>query len=477
MLARTAVRIADIQLLSRAMLAFGLAMCAAGLERPARAHEDHDQPRQRIEKVDDKAIYKPTPLPDRIVLTWAGDPAHSQAVTWRTDTSVRIGVAEIAPAEAGPHFVAQARQVAAQRELLTSDNGRAHYHSVNFVDLKPNTRYAYRVGDTLNWTEWFQFTTASERAAPFSFIYFGDAQNDIRAHWSRVIREAIRDAPKARFMIHAGDLVNHGNVDTEWGQWFGAGGWLNAMIPNVPAPGNHEYPRIDQQDDDSERALARNWRPQFLLPANGPAGLEDTVYWVDFQGMRVIALNSNEDQARQVEWLDKTLAENPNRWTVVAFHHPIYSNAPDRDNPELRRLWKPLFDKYRVDLVLQGHDHSYSRTGLDVPEDIVGTENVPTGAAAKSAEGGTVYVVSVSGPKLYDVQRRPFMRRAGEAIQLYQVIHVDGDRLRYEARTAIGDIYDAFTLQKRQGQKNELIEQIPNTPESLPKPERAAAAQ
>jgi 3',5'-cyclic AMP phosphodiesterase CpdA len=302
-----------------------------------------------------------------------------------------------------------------------------------------------------------------------------------------VVRGAFADAPKARFMLHAGDLVSHSNVDSEWGEWFHAGGWLNAMIPSVATPGNHEYPR-----DPRGRALARHWRPQFALPTNGPAGLEETVYSLDFQGLRVISLNSNEEQQRQIEWLDKTLADNPNRWTVVTFHHPVYSTKKGRDNPQIRGWWKPVFDKYSVDLVLNGHDHSYARMGFDVPQnvgsihekvsdvlkkngaglaalqEVVGTINEATGVTAQSPEGGTVYVVSVSGPKMYEVDREPYMQRAGQGIQLYQIIHVDGDRMRYEARTATGELYDAFTLVKRPSGKNELIEQVPDTPESLP---------
>jgi hypothetical protein len=92
-------------------------------------------------------------------------------------------------------------------------------------------------------------------------------------------------------------------------------------------------------------------------------------------------------------------------------------------------------------------------------------ENVPTGVTKRSEESGTVYVVSVSGPKMYELGHRPFMRRAAEDTQLYQVITIDQDEIRYEARTATGRLYDAFTLRKRPSQPNELIEQVPDTPE------------
>lgn len=46
----------------------------------------------------DVHVHAPSPLPDRIVLTWNGDPATTQAVTWRTDATAMRGMAELAPA-------------------------------------------------------------------------------------------------------------------------------------------------------------------------------------------------------------------------------------------------------------------------------------------------------------------------------------------------------------------------------------------
>src|SRR5207248_1144712 len=58
-------------------------------------------------------LHLPAQFPDRIVLTWRGEPTRSQAVTWRTDTTIREAVGQIAIAEAGPDFAAKARTVPA----------------------------------------------------------------------------------------------------------------------------------------------------------------------------------------------------------------------------------------------------------------------------------------------------------------------------------------------------------------------------
>jgi 3',5'-cyclic AMP phosphodiesterase CpdA len=199
--------------------------------------------------------------------------------------------------------------------------------------------------------------------------------------------------------------------------------------------------------------------------------LEETVYYLDYQGVRIVSLNSNERQEEQVGWLRAVLANNPQKWTVVTFHHPIFSPAVNRDNARLRGLWKPVLDEFKVDLVLTGHDHTYARSG-DVSQRgvSVGMKNVPEGyQQAYDPEIGTVYVVSVSGPKMYGVGDADWAVRFAEDTQLFQIIHVDGDELRYEARTATTRLYDQFTLKKRPGKPNELREAL------LPENRRAPA--
>jgi 3',5'-cyclic AMP phosphodiesterase CpdA len=426
-----------------ALFAVGLLATSAGAQESAPA------------KYDEKLIHRPSPMPDRIILTWAGNPATSQAVTWRTDTSVTTPVAQLAVAEGGPGFdptwakdkdraAKLPRTVPARSRPLTTALNEALYHRVNFEGLTPRTKYAYRVGDGTNWSEWFQFETPSDARQPFGFIYFGDAQNGIKTLWSRVARGAYSDMPKAKFILHAGDLVNSGSSDTDWGEWHAAAGWINGMVPSVPTPGNHEY-------TGPNGGITEHWRAQFTLPEHGPPGLGQTCYFLDVQGVRVVSLNSNEMVSEQVPWLEWVLSNNPNRWTVVTFHHPVYSTVAGRDNKHIREAWRPVFDRFGVDLVLQGHDHTYGRTGL------MREDNVLSGAFHRG-ERGTVYAVSVSGAKMYTLGDDFRMHATAQDKQLYQLITIDGDRLRYEARTATGELFDSFVLRKRPDGGNDLLD-------------------
>ncbi|MBD2699189.1 metallophosphoesterase family protein [Spirosoma sp. BT702] len=405
--------------------------------------------------------YVPTVYPDRLILGWQDNPATSQSVNWRTDSTVTNAVGAIAEADPSPDFVSKATVVPATTERIVLDGKTKLYHFVHFKNLKPATKYTYRVGDGTYWSEWFQFKTAQNGAAPFSFLYFGDAQNDIRSLWSRAIRGAYSTLPTVNFMIHAGDLITTSNADWQWGEWFEAGGWINGMVPTLATPGNHEYFR----DEQGKSRVSRHWRPSFVLPENGPKGLEETTYQFDYQGTRFISLNSQGallDSAvlnEQANWLTQVLSNNPNRWTVVTHHHPIYSTKQGRDNDEWRAKMEPIYKKYNVDLVLQGHDHTYGR-GL----------NMPLGKSRKHPDG-PIYVVSVSGPKMYDIGLQNWMDRAASNTQLYQIISIDGDKLSYQSYTVTGEKYDSFELTKNGKGQNTLVDQSPAlAPERLELP-------
>jgi acid phosphatase type 7 len=414
----------------------------------------------------------PSAVPDRIIVNLTEDPARSIAVNWRTDQSVGEGYVEVAKETHGPDFLLEGnrKRIKAETQMFENENIRdneplvkAAYHAALIDSLEPGTTYVYRVGDGSNvdddgWSEWFQIQTpAHGDQTPFSFIYFGDAQNNVKSMWSRVVRKSYQMMPTVHFMLHAGDLINHSESNQEWGEWFYAGGHIHATVPSIMTPGNHEY---------SKGVLSALWKPQFNLPKNGPSeATQETCYAVEYKNMKLVSIDAvslqDEEASRQaqVQWLDSVLANNTKKWTVLTMHYPIFSTAKGRDNTVLRESLLPLINKYQVDLVLQGHDHTYAR----------GTVTNQDEGLTVQEDAGTVYAVSVSGPKMYASQDQEWMQRRGEYTQLFQIITVGQETLSYEAYTPMGSLYDAFDLQKDNNGAKKLTNREPELPERFRK--------
>jgi len=403
----------------------------------------------------------PGDFPDRIILHPTVNPLESLAVNWRTSVDQPKGKVEWAEATHGAEFMEFRKVEDAASSFLsvrheTNPTVEAYYHAAVISDLIAGKTYVYRVGSEDYWSEWYQFTVSSPDAKPLTFLYLGDAQNGIKNHWSRLFRAAYAQNPAIDFVIHAGDLINRHNNDLEWGEWFNAGDYIHATVPTIATPGNHEYGKDEE--------LSPQWRPQFNLPVNGPKGLEETCYQINYPNLKVISLNAEEIEESahlkelQLKWLEDILQNDPKQWTVLTLHHPFYSTKENRDNEDLRKHFKPILDKYKVDLVLQGHDHAYGR-GMIGPNQNGGMKEVKA-----IQEGGTVYVVSMAGLKMYDAQKFPWMERKASDTQMYQLVEIMGDKLKFKAYTVTGKLYDAFELDKNKSGSNKLINQIPDSP-------------
>lgn len=429
---------------SRRGFLLSAAALGAGLFMPRRAQAAKNSKAPAI------ATSPTTALPQRVMLSCSDTPARSIGVTWRAQGPLDKPQVQVVPLTSVPLSGKEAspRPAFPQPIFKTLNGEEAHHYALTLDSLEPATQYCYRVGDGNTWSEWNIFRTAGVEPAPFRFLYYGDVQNDIRALCTRVMRRSFQHASDAHLMLIAGDLVTEGWHDGLWDEFAYATSVLSATIPCLTTPGNH--------DTKSQTPLTYPYgahpayHAHFHLPENGPQdtpGLKQEAYFVDHQGVRFISLNSNafEDDCprnvreAQLTWLDKLLADNPNRWTIVTHHHPIYSISKDRDNEYLRSVLRPLYDKYHVDLVLQGHDHSYGRTHKVAGDRIV-----------DPSEPGTIYVVSVAGPKMYEVQPKfgHLMAKTVGQIQLYQIVDVDNDRLRLESFGIAGERIDGFQLTK-----------------------------
>ncbi|MDH6179999.1 LPXTG-motif cell wall-anchored protein [Microbacteriaceae bacterium SG_E_30_P1] len=434
--------------------------------------------------------------PERVVLTPPQDPSTSQSFTWRTGGDVTDGTVWIREVGATTWRTAAAYA----NEPLMTGSFATRTHSATVDQLTPGTEYEYQVGTDAAKSATYRFTTAGTPGDPFTFIYFGDAQNDIAAKWSPVVDQAYERYPDAVGTVNAGDLINNSDRDSEWTEWFGAMDGYSQTTNVIAAPGNHEY---------SGDEFLKVWKSNFEYDANGPQwdgnegttdaqkqeaayrqqmqiALDETAYYTDYQGVRFISLNASRSQAIalmtpdvlppcligcpnptelwlqvQAEWLDSILANNPNQWAVAVFHQPVFSTATGRDEADVRAAWLPVFQRNDIDLVLMGHDHTYARGYVN--EDATATPGVTT---------GPVYAVSVSGPKYYDQQPEDNnvwtqngatqVTRAGYT-STFQGITVSGNTLRYESIVAakwgtgdeesttdvpIGGTLDAFTITK-----------------------------
>ena len=391
----------------------------------------------------------PTNLPDRIILNPTAQPSSAMSVTWRTDTTVKTGFCELQKATSNRIQNGDSRTLPAKITHIhyIFDNEPtivANQFSVVLDQLNPGMKYIYRVGSGKSWSEWFTFQVPGGANEKFSFLYFGDPQVGLKSDWPRVVRQAYQKSPDCSFMLYAGDIINKAGHDIEWEDWFKAGSYLFATVPQVLTPGNHDYNKLD---------IDPHWKAQFSQPTNGPDGIKGTCFFIDYPNLRLISIDSAADSELEHEdgiamksqkaWLDSVLRTNTKNWVIVTTHLPFYSTKASRDNDLLRKHFQPILEKYKVDLVLTGHDHSYGRgRASDNP----------------NINPSVVYVVSVSGSKLYPVESKPWMEHKGENTQLFQVITVMQNTLIFKSFTADGLLNDDFMLERKGNGKKKFRE-------------------
>ncbi len=380
------------------------------------------------------------PPPDQVLLTWAGDPSTSLSVQWRTSRTVTAGAAAYLP-RASYHAgsSAQWRFVRATCEPLggagSANAAWPNWHTARLGGLQPGTDYVYAVGDGSGdgWTPARPFRTAPSAPERSCFIYMGDAQEGL-THWGALQKAALRARPDAAFFLMAGDLVDLGNDLDNWTTFLRQATEVYSQRPVMPCIGNHECLTKGPQ----------TYLRLFDLPRNGPAGIEpERAYSFTYGNALFVILDSNLPPQPQAAWLEQQLATSAATWKFVMFHHPAYSSDPTQDHAALRTAWVPLFDRYHVDLVLQGHEHAYMRT-----------YPLRAGRRVARAADGTIYLISVSGSKMYPQTQRPYMEVGFTNTATYSTIDLapatagDGGWLAYKAYDSWGAVRDQFTIQK-----------------------------
>ena len=176
------------------------------------------------------------------------------------------------------------------------------------------------------------------------------------------------------------------------------------MVPSVPTPGNHE--QAQRAGRQALRALSHHWRPQFTLPENGPAGLEETVLHARLPGRADHRRStSNERIDEQVPWLERCWPRTSQPLDRLHVPPPGLLDGQGARQPRLRDAWKPMSRQVQASTSSSRATTTATAAPARTPSLPENVGNVPTGVNKVDGKTGTVYVVSVSGPKMYDLER------------------------------------------------------------------------
>jgi acid phosphatase type 7 len=372
-------------------------------------------------------------------------------------------------------------------------------HFVLLSSLQPNTTYFYTIHNATTQLvpDTFSFVTPPNYGSKqkMRFLALGDCGSGLLEQAK--VRDMLNYQLQGKYInaiLLLGDNAYVNGHDTEYIYNF-FGPYQNKFIfPNsciYPAPGNHDY--------------AGNWvnhnipyydvfkTPQ-LAEVGGLASNHKEYYSYNYGNVHFISIDSYGTEpitnyrvydtlSDQYAWLRQDLATNTQAWTVIYFHHPPYTMGTHNSDNEwelytLRQNLIQLFDRFGVDLVLNGHSHNYERSYL--LKGHVGAENtfskaihcldsgsafydgspkscpyIKNGSAAK----GTVYAVAGAagkngnGQTSFPHEALPFSQVSGNGALYFEV---EDNKLQATYLSSDSTIKDRFTIYKNVNKKQLL---------------------
>ena len=252
-------------------------------------------------------------------------------------------------------------------------------------DLKPETTYYYQVKINGQWKDAQSFKTGNPD--DFSFMYVGDPQlgaskgqtssegnkqdgelatrNDAY-NWNKTLNSALSQHPEIDFLVSPGDQINEPAEDQSAAkiklQEQQYAGYLSAKalrsLPEATSIGNHD-------------SMTTGYQNHFNVPNPFTEETNPTKaghgYYYTYGNALFIVINANNYNAADHEALiKKAIKANPNtKWRIVVMHQDIYGSGLDHSDSDgilLRTQLTPIYDANKIDVVLQGHDHTYART-------------------------------------------------------------------------------------------------------------------
>jgi len=315
-------------------------------------------------------------------------------------------------------------------------------HQIRIDSLEPETQYFYRytlttenASDGTPKQETIEskvgiFQTAVREQTPFAFAVISDTQSNPTVA-GKLAHFAWEQRPS--FLLHPGDLVDTGGNDSHWTQqFFPSMSELIRNVPFYPVLGNHEQ-------------NARNYFDYVALPD------PEFYYTYTFGNTQFFMIDSNRNvdpESEQYQWLDKQLAESRATWKLVCHHHPPYTSDADdygqlfktnvstRGDMRVRKL-VPLYEKHNVDLVWNGHIHSYERTW-------------PIREGRAAASGAPIYMITGGGGGSLETPGpiRPFFMNTVRRGHHYSMVRVNGPTLEIQVYDLDNRLFDQLRIEK-----------------------------
>ena len=279
---------------------------------------------------------------------------------------------------------------AKQTEAVTDKDDTTYVsNKVTATDLKADTTYYYSYQKDGQWTAPEKYTT--DNGSKFSFIFVGDPQigssNELKGaateefynaqsaavandafNWNTTLNQAMeKTGNKASFVLSSGDQIQSTKKKSPnkaaWGSEIEYSGYLSPdVLKNLPVAttvGNHDA-------DNANYTYHFNTANASELGSNGKVGGD---YWFKHNNALFIMLNTQDTNVEEhKQFIEQTVAANKDcKWRIVTLHQDIYGSAEHSNEPEITNLryqLAPIFEENKVDIVLTGHDHAYSRTQI-----------------------------------------------------------------------------------------------------------------
>jgi hypothetical protein len=302
--------------------------------------------------------------PVAVYLTWAQDPTSTMCIRWLT----KSGIDEEANAVSYRQRASAAWQT--QDATCMPFPGEPYtIHAVELLNLASDTEYEFQLA--CDPEKSYRFVTMpKELSKPIVFVEGGDTSAQGLDRFRETGIQAARTDPL--FILFGGDLAYSSSNKIASGEdrirWIH---WLSAyyetmitpsgrMIPVLATIGNHDIP--GKYGQGKEAAVC--YYALFPMPGNPSYNV---LRFGDYLSLYFLDSGHTSSVAGpQTEWLGNELQKESEKTNVlVAYHFPAYPSVRAFRGPlstSIRRHWVPLFDRYRVDLVFEHHEHSYKRT-------------------------------------------------------------------------------------------------------------------